>query len=479
MNITLVETNNPNWEFGVYTRNRGLDPISIGYIGAAAKQDGHRITLIQQREEDLEQLTEEILATKPDIVGYSCMTFTSDFALTLARKVKSRKKVVNVGGGYHFSAIAEPDVKTQLKDSCLDYVVLGEGEESFRELVSCLESKEDPRNVNGIAINEGGEFVLTGPRKRLTILDQLPWPIRIRKYLEGTFIKGVCAPTSEQVCAAQVSYSRGCVNSCSYCASPTLWGNTISTRSAQDTLNEIEYLIKEFGTNSLFFTDLTFNRSREKVFELCTEFKKRDLNVGWYAMCRPTPDEELFKDMKSAGCNKLAIGIEALRDTTLRDYHRRQTTQQTLETLRILDNLGISSRGYLIIGWPEEDCVGLNDFIDKNSKVLVQYAEAGLDMLRLSFLTPFPASTFYNTCKENDLFLTKDFSRFTSSEPILKSKLNPAELLEARQRLFQAFFESEEYSASIRSKFERFPQFRKPFTEYFAELKEVGINVKV
>lgn len=476
MKVTLVEVDPGLWKTGIYTRHSAVDPISIEYIGAVARKEGHNVKILQQRIESADDLVDKILAQEPDLIGYSCMTWGFPFAKELATRIKEKRKVINVFGGYHVSAVSEEDVAKDI-DETIDFVVLGEGEYTFRDLLNCLKYGGKPEEVRGIAFRKNKKLIVTEPRQRIKNLDELPWPIRTKEYLEGNQIVSQVYPVpAEQKGVAQIAYSRGCPYHCSYCASPTLWGSEVRHRSARDVVGEIEYLQKEFGTNFIFFNDLTFNLNKKKVYELCDEIKRRNIEIYWYAMCRPDPDENLLKEMKEAGCTRIAFGVEALSDSTLEKALRGHSTREAIETVKISDSLGILTRAFLIVGWPEEQYKNLEDYVNKNNSMLKEYARNGLDGTRVSFLTPFPGTPLYTYCKQNNLFLTKDFSRFSSDEqPIIKLKgINPEELIKARERIFKAFYASDEYSQHIEEKIKRFPHLKGSFSQYLKSLNASG-----
>jgi len=470
------------WNPGLYSRHSAFDPISIEYIGAVAQKEGYEVKIIQQRDEDKNQLLDKILTEEPDLVGYSTMTYGFPFGKELAEKVKgSKKDVINVFGGYHISALPQ-----EIDGKIINFGVLGEGEYGFLELLNSLRDGKEFEEIEGIVFRDvKNNLIITNPRERIDDLDELPFPIRLKEYLEGNWIEsGIWPPPSQQKAVAQITYSRGCPHKCSYCASPKIWGPKVRHRSAKNLVGEIEYLQKEFGTNYLFFTDLTFNLRKDKVHELCNEIKERKIEIYWYAMCRPDADEKLLREMKDAGCTRIAWGIEALSDSTLGDILRHYNTQEAMKTIKIADSLGITTRAFIVLGWPqeEENYTNSKEFVNKSLSVLKEYAKNGLDGIRVSFLTPLPGTKLYDECEEKNLFLIKDFSKYSTDEvPIMKlNKLSSAELVKARQMIFRGFYESKEYSQHIKDKVKRFPPLKESFKEFFWLLKTRGnISVKI
>lgn len=234
-------------------------------------------------------------------------------------------------------------------------------------------------------------------------------------------------------------------------------------------MDEIEYLQREFGTNIFFFPDLTFNLNKSKVFELCNEIKKRKVKINWYAMCRLTQvHRDLFIQMKEVGCNKISFGIDSIINYTLAKIKPGQNIniKKIKSTLDLISNLGFIVKAYLMIGYPWED----KESVQTTQRILKTLS---IDELRISFLTPFPGTQLFNEFKKEDLLLTEDFSRYTSDEPIIKTKdLSRQELLEFRKSIFKDFYSSEEYEMRKKNKLKKFPYLKQSYYEFFELLHE-------
>jgi len=301
--IVLVEPTVNLWNTAFSVGEHRFDPVQLGYLSSFLRQKGQDVTIIQQRQESDDQIVDYIASQNPALVGFSTMTFNFNKARAMAKKLKSRDSSVRtVFGGYHVTANAEV-----LDFPEIDFLVIGEGEASLNELSDCLThgNISDLEKCDGIAYKIGGERIINARRSRVSDLDSLPFPERYE--LESCRLGAPMLPTpAEQRAFAQVTYSRGCYHSCSFCTSPIMWQGQVVYRSAKNMVDEIEFLIDEFGTNGLFFTDLTFNTDRKKVTDLCDELLRRGVNISWSAACRVTDDAELLKRMKEAGCNRIA-----------------------------------------------------------------------------------------------------------------------------------------------------------------------------
>ena len=469
MKVVLVEPNNGMWTAGRTIRPSSVDPIALGYLGAVAQQEGHKVRIIQERTETPSELVDKIIEEEPDVVGYSTLTYSFPFAKEIAARVKQKRNVVNVFGGYHVSvARAEEDVARDLTQP-IDFVVLGEGEETFRYLLRFIKGGDNPEDVKGIAFRKNGHLTITEPRQRITDLDSLPWPLRPKEYMQDNVLAGVTVvpAMSDQKGVSMMDYSRGCPFSCSYCASPVALGHEVTFRSAKDFVDELEFLHNEFGTNNVYLTDLTFNLNKAKVYELCDELEKRQLGVSLYVMCRPDVDEQLFIRMKQANISRIAWGVEALTDKNLDALNRNHDLQKTLDSIKLADSVGIATRGYVMMGFEQEGFRNAEDFVDQFSRGVRRLAEHGVDDIRLGLITPFPGTQLYRDCKEQGLILTYDFSQYDSEHPVLAhSVLKPEQQVQIRDRIFNDFYTSPEYQKHIQDKLARHPEMKKAHDEF-------------
>ena len=139
-------------------------------------------------------LIEEILSYNPDVVGFTALTYNFNYSKQIARKIKekSKKDVITIFGGYHISALPE-----EVKDDAIDFGVIGEGEITALELINTINKNLDLKNVTGICYfdKRKKQVIITRPRERIKNLDELPWPKREAKFIEGAHTTQIGYPT--------------------------------------------------------------------------------------------------------------------------------------------------------------------------------------------------------------------------------------------------------------------------------------------
>lgn len=468
LRVTVVEPNAGVWEPGVYTRHSCFEPIGAASVAAVAAAAGHNVSVLQQRSESTQAFAGKIISTAPDVLGISTMTYNFDEGVQIARAVKEvLPGTVVVIGGSHVTAV--PDCVGDV----IDIGVLGEGEVPFLDVLSALATGDWPRNIAGVVYRDNSGVLRQGPpARRVANLDELPFPLRTRELLDGCRVNSlIWPPPRQQRAVAQITYSRGCPFTCSFCTAPQFWGKAVSFRSTISVIDELRTLKHEYGTNLVFFTDLTFNVNKRKVFELCDALSAAKLEIAWYPMCRvDLMDRELANAMAAAGCVKVAFGIDSVRPETLRRIKAGQRVlalDQLEERLRATWEAGILTRAYMITGYPWETATSMVDA----ARIL---AELSIDDLRVSFLTPFPATETRKEMEPRGLIATNDWRRYTTDEPILHvDGVTTAELASARSEMFHAFYTAPAYQARMKRKISLFPRYAE---SYDAHLAMVGIE---
>jgi radical SAM superfamily enzyme YgiQ (UPF0313 family) len=416
------------------------EPLGIEYIAAYIEKFGYRARVIAEgNSQGNDKLIKEILPGDPFVVGFSAYTYNFNRALSLVQKLKQHKpNLTIVFGGYHPSG--EPSI---VQNTAIDYVVLGEGEHAFLQVINALAKGEDPSEVEGIAHWKDSIGLI--PRRSRLGFKEIPWPKRDPAILSRCKSTGLCyPPPAKQRGMAQISYSRGCPFNCSFCSSKLIWGQKIVYRAVDDLLDEIEYLKSNFGTNLLFFTDLTFNVNRHRVVDLCEGIISRNLDVSWMAMVSPDIDDGLAAKMAEAHCVKLGFGIEALEEDSLSHVKPHQGYEKMKKTLEITDSVGILNRAYIMMGYPWETENTIKEEAEK-------LKELKIDQLRVSFITPYPGTQCQKEWQH--LITTRDYDRYTSEIAVVRCQaLSRSELLMLREWLVREFYSSREYARRVQEK---------------------------
>ena len=392
--------NNPS----IIEEERGYNPpLGLLYVAAfLEKHAKHDITIIDSQVEklDYKSLKSRIISNNPDVVGLTAMTMTLiDVIKTigLVKTVNENTKVVLGGPHVHLF----PDATIKLEN--VDYLVLGEGEEVFKELLCAIDDKGMLRKIPGLVFETNGEVINTGKRLLISDLDELPFPARhlvpYKKYT-SLLSKGSVVTT--------VFTSRGCPFKCSFCDRPHL-GKTFRARSSINVVDELETCTK-LGIYEFLIYDDTFTVNKERVIDICNEIIRRKLNIGWDIRARvDTVNEEMIAHLKKAGCQGIHYGVEAGTEKILRMLNKGITIEQVKEVFDLTRKYKIPILAYFMIGSPKET---LED-IYQTFKVM---KELNPDYVHVTVLTPFPGTKIYFDGLEGGI-IRKDYWKEFAEKP--------------------------------------------------------------
>lgn len=328
-----------------------VPPIGLMYLAAIVEKEGHNVKIIDNFLEKNTQikLSKRILAFNPDIVGISVACTNYFEALKIANLTKNLTDALVILGGPHATIRAKKFI--QYPD--IDVVVLGEGEYTLLEIIQRFENHKSLEGCNGCYCKIDGKIIYNALRGRIEDLDILPLPARhlVRyKYYPRTYsFKKIKRPTDT------VSTSRGCPFNCNFCSTRELWGKNYKYRSAKNVVDEIETLIRNYGTKGIYFREDNFTLNKKRIIDICDELLKRNIKIEWECSSRvDLIDKKLLKKMHEAGCKFIWFGIESGSLNTLKKLDKGITIEKSREAIKMTREAGIEPGGSFMIGIPGE-----------------------------------------------------------------------------------------------------------------------------
>jgi len=319
-----------------------------------------------------EKVLKDILFSKYDfensIVALSVNVCSLHFSKILAQQLKkSFKNVYIIFGGPMF--IVDYNEKEIFSDDCIDFVINGEAELTFLELVDFIEKGEEFNKCQGISFIKDGEVIRTPDREYIKNLDDLPFldfdEVDFNKYdPPGHLGKHISLMTS-----------RGCIMSCVFCGPRGYWKG-YRTMSGKRIYEEIYHHIKRHPEiEHIEFLDLLFNGNLKVLDEFVTLMseKKPKKNLKWHAnmVIRGDMTEEIFIKMKKAGCEHITYGIESGSQKVLSLMRKRYKIDAADRILKYTHQAGIKVTCNFMFGFPgetEEDFQETLKFLERNAK---------------------------------------------------------------------------------------------------------------
>lgn len=364
-----------------------LPSLGLLYIAAVLRKEGYSVSVIEASSLrlSLKELVKEIIKNKPEYLGISATTLSIFSASVLADEIKKIFNPIKVIiGGPHLTAVPE---ETMQFFKSFDFGVIGEGEETIRELINCIEQGGKVSDVPGIIFREGDRIIKTAPRAFLDELDRLPFPAW--DILRGFPDKYHPPPFRfKKLPAVYLVTTRGCPYQCIFC-DRSVFGNKCRGHSALYILELIEYLYKEFGIREILIEDDTFVTFKSRLIEICEGIIKRGIRISWSCLARAdavTP--EILSLMKKAGCWSVGYGIETGDPEVMRFIGKNLDLDKIEQATMWTRKMGMLSKGFFIIGHPI-------DTHDSIRRTIVFALQLPLDDMSVSMMTPFPGSRLY------------------------------------------------------------------------------------
>ncbi len=352
---------------------------------------GYEVKIVDPIIDVPEEILKKIKKFKPDFIGISSYTneiFNAAETAYLAKKAVPGVKVVL--GGAHASALPQ---RTLEEFPVFDYLVIGEGEMTTKELV---EGKPLSK-IKGLAFfDETGKFVLNQPRPLIENLDSLPFPAwelyDIDQYRGGS-LSGVFGKKGKDL-ELPVESARGCPFSCIFCF--RVCGRTIRFRSVKSVVDEVQRDVEKFGANKIFFIEGTFGVNKKLGLELCREIIKRGLHkkITWSTGGRvDVVDKELLGAMKDSGCVYIGFGVESGDEKILKAVGKNTTISQIKRAFQLCREVGIPAEANFIIGHPFETEKTAQKTINLGREIKADYANYAI-------LVPFPGTKVAEMAKK-------------------------------------------------------------------------------
>lgn len=418
---------------------RGFNPpLGLLYLaGFLEQKTAHQVEICDAQVEELSypQLGERIRETPPDLVGLTAMTFTLLDVLKTARLVKELDPGIPVAvGGVH--AFLYPVETINLEE--IDYVLSGEGEESFAFLLDRLEEKNQLDTVPGLTYLEKGEVRSTPVPPLCADLDSLPFPARhLTPYQKYSSVMAKRQPITTMFT------SRGCPFRCSFCARPHL-GKQFRHRSAQNVVDEMEECVG-LGIREFLIYDDTFTVNRERAIAVGEEIIRRKLDIGWDIRARvDCVDREMLEILKKAGCERIHYGVEAGTEKILKVLNKGITLEQARATVALTRKIGIETLAYFMIGSPTET---RGDILQT-----IRFAlDLNPDFTHITILCPFPGTEIYARGLREGVFPRDHWREFAANPvpgfapPYWHEILSNGELQELLQLAYKKFYTRPSY----------------------------------
>ena len=348
----------------------GAENIAVCYLSTVLKNAGHDVKVAFDRSlfDDMQYFSvhflsrifsekkmviDSIVNEKPDILAMSAFTDCYQWSLDVSREVRKRHSCITVWGGIHPTACPDEVIKRPV----VDYMIVGEGEQPFLDLLEALKENQSPENIPNLWMKRNGRLIRNKPR---ALMDPKDFP-RVDKTIYEKFI-----PMKDYYLTVT---AKGCIGYCSYCMQNFLkrWekaevgGRFLREKSVSQVLDELKEMKGRYGIRYVDIKNNVLSGSRKWLEEFVERYPK-EVGLPFRIMGHPLLfQKDLAKKLKRAGCHHIQIGIESFNSEVRKKILlRNESNEQIVKALDSIELAGINFSADLIVGLPgesEEDLI--------------------------------------------------------------------------------------------------------------------------
>ena len=428
--------------FNVYSNiarvTTALGPVSVAT--AVSRMDGWEVEVIDENNyrkygprDESGRPDHGTLQTirRADVIGlYGGLSSTTPRLHELARFYSDRG-ITTIAGGQHF---AGENIRDALENG-VDFVVVGEGEDTIRELLAAVRQGRDPDTVAGIAFMRDGQVVRTAEREPITDFDRLPQPdFDLLRYAK--------------IKLYPVGWIRGCGMNCEFC---TVKGRPRAS-SPERVVEQIATLLETHNARHFFMVDDLFGHRRDETLRLCgmlEDYQKATgtrLDITVQIRLDRARDGEMLQAMRRAGVNAVAIGFESPIAEELEAMNKKTRPEQMRALTRLYHKAGFLVHGMFIFGYPLPE--GLSVSLSTRERVRRFRSfikKARLDTIQVLLPVPLPGTELTERLAAQNRIFPRDcvgwefydgnFPLFEPDEP-----MSPEEMQGAVRRIMGRFY---------------------------------------
>jgi len=380
----------------VPTRERdGSVPFGLLYAASSAHRRGHEVRIVDLVKEDLrdDELLRMIRDFAPGVIGMGGITSSYGRCKELVALIKKDFPAVPIVAGGVIASVAD----LLLTRAGVDYVVHGEGEISFPNLIQALEAQADVALVAGISFLRDGQLRRTAHQEQIRDLDAIPMPhyglLKMENYLE-TLDKWIAHylrieddvnKSVRKVLAGKrymfpIITARGCTHKCIFCYRHH---RGLRQHSVGYVIAMIRHLHETYGVDVLQINDELTTGSKAWIRAFCAALKKEGLPIALIVLSARVDnvDAEILSLLKEVNCIMINYGYESGANDILKEIRKGVTREKALETGLLTKKAGIINIPEIIVGFPSETRATVEETIDFLKR---------LDTWSFSINTPIP-----------------------------------------------------------------------------------------
>jgi len=396
-----------------------LPPLGLGYLASVAEDMGIKVNILDalvlgwKKQNEIDEhliriglsnteIADYLSAHNPHMVGVSCQ-FSRQYRIyhemfSLIKGIDP--EIITIGGGPHITVCPEE----ALNDPNCDFIIMGEAEESFRDLLRYLKQGGGLDKIDGLGWKRDGKINLNEKKKWIDDLDSILFPayhlMDLNNYFDLDFSHG----QRHKYKFCPIITSRGCPAKCTFCSANKVWGKKYRMRSVDNILKEMRLLKEQYGIEEIMFEDDNVTADAKRARQLFSRMIEEDFNFVWdtpNGVGVWTLDTELIDIMQKSGCVKLHFPVESGSQEVLSHIIKKPLKlSKVRELIEHCRKIHLDYSMFLVIGMPGEK-------IEDIWKSIRFAADCGCFEPLISVATPYPGTDLYKTCAEKNFFSEK------------------------------------------------------------------------
>ncbi len=287
------------------------------------------------------------------------------------------------------------EIKNEFLQIGVDYIVIGDLENSALELFKNINNKDYIKNINGIISqdfrNQKINFVENLNSLSFPAWDEFP----LDNYWDLGYSHG---PLSSKKYLPILS-SRGCPYPCNFCVVPNTNDRKWRSREPQNIVDEIKYWKEKFNVTEFHFEDLNPTVNDKRTKQLCNLLIQKNLKITWKIVAgtkvESIKNDETVELLSKSGCKYISISPESGSSEVMKEIQKPFNYNHALKTVKKMNKEKIFCQACFVIGYPGEE---KND-LAKTKKMIFDLTRRGIDEIAVFIITPIPGSKIYKKFK--------------------------------------------------------------------------------
>jgi anaerobic magnesium-protoporphyrin IX monomethyl ester cyclase len=374
-------------------------PLGTLYAASMMRETGYSVSLYDVMfEKDPSLIRNALEKERPDYLVIYDDGFNYLTKMCLTNMREAAYEMANIASSMNIKVIISSSDSTDhyanYLEKGVDYVLLGEAEETLVELIGLLDKQESPTSqLTGIVYKDVKGVAHKNERRPvIKDLDHLPMPawdlLDIEQYRK-TWIR------ENGYFMINMGTTRGCPYKCNWCAKP-IYGNRYNSRSPENVVNEIKWLQTNFQVENIWFGDDIFGLKPNWVHQFADLLENNGIQIKYKIQSRADLllQENYVADLARSGCSSVWMGAESGSQKILDAMDKGITVDDIRQSTLLLKKYGIKPSFFIQFGYLGEDMVDIDQTISLINELLPED-------IGVSVSYPLPGTKFYDKVKQD------------------------------------------------------------------------------